>query len=89
MILERFITVACRKQHGSPNGDLCADCGDLLRYALRKLERCPYDPKPKCKECPTHCFRPDYRQRIREVMRFAGIHYVKRGRVDWLVRYFL
>jgi hypothetical protein len=68
---------------------MCLECADLLRYALRKLTRCPYEPKPMCKACPTHCFRTDYRRKIREVMRFSGIYFVKRGRIDWLLRYFL
>jgi hypothetical protein len=87
-VLRSFIRVYCRNHHGTAN-ELCADCADLQEYALKRLERCPYDPKPKCKKCPTHCYRPDYRRRIKEVMKFSGIYYVKRGRLDWLVRYFM
>jgi len=29
------------------------------------------------------------RQRIKEVMKYSGKYYVKRGRLDWLVKYFL
>jgi len=89
-ILRRFVEVYCRSHHspGSPPGP-CAECQDLLHYARRKLERCPYDPKPTCKECPTHCYKKEYRQRVREVMRYSGLYFVKRGRLDWLVRYFL
>ena len=32
---------------------------------------------------------PEYRAKIKEVMRFSGIYFVKRGRLDWLVRYFM
>jgi hypothetical protein len=46
------------------------------------------DPKPKCKDCPVHCYKSEYRRRIKEVMRFSGIYFVKRGRVDWLIKYF-
>lgn len=88
-IVTRFIEVYCAEHHGGTKQALCDDCADLLSYAQTKLGKCPYDPKPKCKECATHCYRPDYRERIREVMRFSGMYFVKRGRVDWLVRYFL
>ncbi len=88
-LLKRFIEAYCNCNHGTRRRRLCRDCDDLLDYARVRLEKCPYDPKPKCKECPTHCYKPEYRQRIREVMRFSGIHFVKRGRLDWLVRYFL
>jgi len=67
---------------------LCPECAALIAYARRRLEHCPYDPKPKCKKCPTHCYKPEMRARVREIMKFSGMHFVKRGRVDWLVRYF-
>jgi hypothetical protein len=87
-ILRRFMEVYCRRKHAAAGG-LCVECAELLAYARERLERCPHDPKPKCKHCATHCYRPAERARIREVMRFAGMHFIKRGRLDWLLRYFL
>ncbi|MFC1537439.1 nitrous oxide-stimulated promoter family protein [Gemmatimonadota bacterium] len=88
-VLQKFVEVYCRAQHGKNGNIPCAGCDDLLAYAGTRLEKCPYDPKPKCKDCETHCYKPEYRNKIREVMRFSGIHFVKRGRVDWLVKYFI
>jgi len=88
-ILNKFVQVYCRGHHGAGGGALCEECQDLLKYARARVEKCPYEPKPKCKECPTHCYKPDYRQRMKEVMKYSGMYYVKRGRLDWLVRYFL
>ena len=68
---------------------LCADCGRLLNHGTAKLLLCPYDPKPMCKKCETHCYAPGYRERIREVMRFSGMHLIKRGRLDLMIHYFL
>jgi hypothetical protein len=82
------VEVYC-KHHDGANGSLCGDCEDLLEYARERLEKCPYDPKPKCKDCETHCYRPKYREKIREVMRFSGMHFARRGRIDWMVRYFM
>jgi len=87
-VLTAFVEVFCRAHHRT-DGELCPECGELLAYARDRLAHCPLDPKPKCKDCPVHCYRPDYRARMREVMRFSGIHFVKRGRLDWLVRYFM
>lgn len=87
--LTRFVEVYCDRNHESANGDLCPCCRDLLEYALARLARCPFDPKPKCKDCTVHCYRGDYRDRIREVMKFSGMHFAKRGRVDWLFKYIL
>lgn len=88
-IMESFIEAYCREHHGRGRGQLCPECAELLVYARGRLERCPYDPKPACKDCPTHCYKPDKRALVREVMRSSGLYFVKRGRLDWLVRYFL
>ncbi len=88
-ILRQFVSVFCRKKHGQRADGLCESCRDLLRYARQRLDKCPFDPKPKCKDCLVHCYAQAYRARIKEVMRFSGMHFVKRGRLDWLVRYFL
>jgi len=87
-VLQRFIDVFCRENHG-PREGLCVHCAGLLAYALQRLDACPMDPKPKCRDCPVHCYKPEHRQRIREVMKFSGIYFVKRGRVDWLIKYFM
>lgn len=88
-VLNTFISVFCKAKHGRDGKALCEDCRNLLAYALKRLDLCPYDPKPRCKACPSHCYKPDYRAKIREVMRFSGTYFVKRGRLDWLVRYFM
>jgi hypothetical protein len=86
--LQAFIRVYCEKRHAITKGTLCADCDELLGYGTMRLTKCPYDPKPKCKECETHCYKPEPRRKVQEVMRFSGLYFVKRGRVDWLWRYF-
>lgn len=89
-VLRLFVEVYCVAHHVRPAGrPLCDECQGLVDYGRRKLERCPYDPKPKCKECPTHCYGRAQRARVREVMRYSGMRFVTRGRLDWLVGYFL
>ena len=66
---------------------LCPDCRKLLNHGIAKLLLCPYDPKPMCKKCQTHCYAPGYRERIREVMRFSGLYLIKHGRLDLMVHY--
>jgi hypothetical protein len=63
---------------------LCPDCGKLLAYALVKRVHCPLDPKPACKHCPSHCYRPRQRQAMRAVMAHSGRRLVLRGRLDYL-----
>ena len=89
-LARRFTEVYCRRhRHNQGTPGLCTGCQELVDYARARLERCPYDPKPKCKKCPTHCYKPALREQMKQVMRFSGMHFVKRGRLDWLLRYFL
>lgn len=66
---------------------LCKDCQKLLIHSIAKRLQCPYDPKPMCKKCKTHCYAPGYREKMREVMRFSGLYLVKHGRIDMLLHY--
>jgi len=69
--IEAMIRLSCRDLHGGTS--LCGDCTELLGYALKRLEKCPYqDRKPVCSACPVHCYRPDMRQQVQSVMRYAG-----------------
>jgi hypothetical protein len=52
--------------------DLCDECKKLLRHAVVMRVLCPLDPKPKCRHCPDHCYRPLYREQMAKVMKYAG-----------------
>ncbi|MCH7814777.1 MAG: nitrous oxide-stimulated promoter family protein [Planctomycetes bacterium] len=64
--------------------DLCNECTKVLTHALVKRSHCPLDPKPACKHCQVHCYHPDYRARIREIMKYSGRRLVLSGRLDLL-----
>ncbi len=74
---------------GSEGLILCQDCQKLFSHGMAKLLQCPYEPKPMCKKCRTHCYAPGYRERMREVMRFSGLYLIKHGRLDLVLHYFL
>jgi len=58
------------KHHGKP---LCKDCQMLHEYALSRLEHCPFgNQKTFCQACHVHCYKPEMRTKIKEVMRFSG-----------------
>lgn len=62
----------------------CEQCQQFLRYAIERRLRCPLQPKPACKQCPVHCYRPGHRERVREIMRYSGRRLIRRGRLDLL-----
>ena len=86
MLSTKMIGLFCRKHHRQENS-LCPDCKDLSLYAGIKLDSCAYLltavkknkaesgkklKKISCLNCPVHCYRDDYRLKIKKVMRFAG-----------------
>ncbi len=88
-VVSDMINLYCRKRHNTPKGELCRECADLLSYSLERLDRCRYgEEKPTCKNCPTHCYRPVERERIRAVMRFSGLRLFLRAPVKWMVHAF-
>ena len=66
---------------------LCQNCSRLLKHGITKLLLCPYDPKPMCKKCKTHCYAPGYREKVRKVMRFSGSYLIRHGRLDLIFHY--
>ena len=68
-----MISLYCRGNHHTKKDQLCPDCETLLQYTEARLYRCPYEAlKTTCAICPVHCYRPEMRQKIRTVMRYAG-----------------
>ena len=66
-----MVRLYCRRYEG--NKELCQDCSQLLSSAEARLDRCKFgNEKPTCKKCPIHCYKPDMREKMRAVMRWAG-----------------
>ncbi len=69
--VEQMIRIYCRRKEG--NEQLCASCAALLEYARKRLAHCPFgEGKKTCRRCPVHCYQPEMRRKIGEVMRYAG-----------------
>jgi hypothetical protein len=70
--VEAMIDLYCHGLHFSADG-LCPDCLELREYARERLRKCPFqEGKTTCAKCPVHCYKPEMRERIRAVMRYAG-----------------
>ena len=67
-----MVRIHCRDRHGTRDG-ICAECQALVDYAGKRLRVCPFhEDKPVCNKCAVHCYAPALRERVREVMRYAG-----------------
>ena len=71
-MVAQMIALYSRKKHHTP-GHLCPQCAALDAYAKMRADKCPFmETKTFCSNCRIHCYKPDMRAKIREVMRFAG-----------------
>lgn len=79
-VISQMICIYCEHNHvdartetaycGEP---LCPECAKIDAYAVTRTQRCKkMDEKTSCEECANHCYKPEEREYIREVMRFAG-----------------
>ena len=71
-VVSLMIELYCKKQHGSKKG-ICPECKALNEYAKLRSNKCPFmETKTFCSNCKVHCYKPEMREKIREVMRFSG-----------------
>lgn len=86
----RFVSEAATAGvYGGSVPVVCEECAALLSYAERRRVACPKEPKPFCSACDTHCYRPDMREAIREVMRYSGPRSIFRGHALAALRHLL
>ena len=77
-IVSKMIAIYCRAhhkeaRHGCAKAELCPECRDLETYAKIRSDKCPFmETKTFCSNCKVHCYKPEMREKIRQVMRFSG-----------------
>ena len=75
-VVEEMIRLYCRKNHSKEDGragQICPDCQELLDYAKQRSQKCPFmEEKTFCANCKVHCYKPEMREQIRQVMRYSG-----------------
>ena len=68
-----MIRAYCHAKHGTKGKAVCEECRALTEYALFRLDKCPFKVNKKfCSFCKIHCYKPDMRKKIKDVMKFAG-----------------
>lgn len=100
-LIGKFVEVyCCGKHYGTrhvpvdlPAGlgahILCSECASFLKYAVDRRLKCPLEAeKPTCKHCRIHCYDKQRREKVREIMSYAGRRLMLRGRLDYIWHYF-
>jgi hypothetical protein len=76
--IRAMFQIYCHDKHGTDQ-ILCDECQADCEYAILRLKKCPYgDEKPTCKNCPIHCYTPTMKEKVRQVMRYAGPRMLRR-----------
>lgn len=79
--VSQMIALYCAGNHSDAPHDeqavcgepVCASCAELDAYAALRTRRCrKMDVKTSCDACENHCYKPEMRERIRQVMRYSG-----------------
>ena len=71
-LIQKMIEIYCSKNHNTGT-KLCESCAGLLAYSNERIRRCPFgEEKPVCQKCKIHCYKKEYRDKIKEVMKFSG-----------------
>ena len=75
-VVEEMIQLYCRKNHSKEERQgrkMCPVCQELSDYAKLRSQKCPFmENKTFCANCKVHCYKPEMREKIRAVMRWAG-----------------
>jgi len=54
---------------------LCERCEETLYYSYVKLQECPHDEKPSCRQCPKPCYdKPEWKH-LAKIMRYSGLRF--------------
>lgn len=100
-LIGKFVEVYCAGRHGQAERNpfelpagmgerrLCRECAMFMEYAIVKRMKCPLEAeKPSCKHCRIHCYGKGQREKVREIMAYAGKRLMLRGRLDYVWHYF-
>lgn len=100
-LIGKFVEVYCDGKHGTTHrtsfelpADLgvrsfCDECAAFMSYAVARRIKCPLEAeKPSCKHCRIHCYGKAQREKVREIMAYAGRRLMLRGRLDYVWHYF-
>lgn len=74
--LEAIGAIYCKGHHGGAahgdGGSLCAECAEVVAYAMARTEKCPNHHEGNCKDCTIHCYAGEMRDRVKAMMAYSA-----------------
>lgn len=75
-VIAIMVGIYCKGKHKKKeksDSGLCIACQELLDYANVRIDKCPFMyEKTFCSTCKVHCYKPEHRIKVKEVMKYAG-----------------
>lgn len=76
VVVTELIQLYCHDKHKGRSknaNNMCSECQALDAYAQSRIRQCPFmTSKTFCSNCKVHCYDPEEREAIRQVMHYAG-----------------
>ena len=73
--INAMVHIYCKGHHHEIKeaAELCPECTHFLEYAFLRLDKCPFqEEKSTCGKCLVHCYQPQMREKVKQVMRYSG-----------------
>ena len=71
--IDKMVHIYCKGHHETKKNELCPECTEFLSYAFMRLDKCPFqEEKSTCGKCLVHCYQPQMKEKVKEVMRYSG-----------------
>jgi len=86
--LKKFFTLYCKDKHTNQcktkknilyknekisfEFSLCEECHDLINYSIERLQLCPHEVKPRCRQCPSPCYEKVQWKLTAKMMKYSG-----------------
>ena len=72
-VIKLMIEIYCHGKNHTQDKTLGPECRDLLDYSIKRTNLCPFmETKTFCSNCKVHCYQTNKREKIKEIMKFAG-----------------
>ena len=67
------ITLKYKDSSYSLNFYLCDECFEAINYSFDRLQVCPHEIKPRCRNCQNPCYEKQRWKYIAKVMKYSAI----------------
>lgn len=89
MTLKKFFELYCKNKHENIKEkdidinykgevfsfqlNLCEDCIKTISYSFKRLQECPHEEKPRCRNCKNPCYEKLMWKKLASIMKYSAI----------------